>query len=97
MTTLAYDGLPQPLVHLGQWRGRLVTQFAGELDYTANDGPANALPTALDALRGELQGPLYPSVYRPLHRKDHAWIWRQHPELRPALSRLQSASTLSLE
>jgi len=96
--TLAYDGLPQPLVHLGQWRGRLVTQFAGEVDYAAIEGgPVGAIPTALDALRGELQGPLYPSVYRPLLQKDHAWLWRQHPELRPALSRLSTASTLSLE
>lgn len=79
------------LVHLGQWGGRLIVQFAQEPAEDAFD------PSWAQVLRGRLAAPLYPSVYRPLRRKDLGWLGREHPKLRPALDRLHAAATPALE
>ena len=72
-------GSPPQLAQLGQWRGRLVLRFADEAKLPEGSGEAVRW-------RQRLQGPLYPSAYRPLLVKDRAWLWQAHPELRAALT-----------
>ncbi|MEN9576707.1 MAG: Type secretion-system coupling protein DNA-binding domain [Verrucomicrobiota bacterium] len=91
LVSLVQRGQPErpgsKLVHLRQWGGRLILQFAKEPAEDQFD------PSWAQVLRGRLAAPLYPSVYRPLRRKDLGWLGREHPNLRPALDRLHGTST----